>query len=373
MMTHAVRGEMLADRRAHPGPSPSPTAPTSRIESIGVRLPERRLATRDLMLRCRRGARVDLESLTGIRARRVCGEGEDSLSLAVDAARDCLSRSRYRPGDLDVLISCSITKYVNGLSYRFEPAMSLSVKEAIGAGQCLNFDVGNACAGMLTGIAILDGMIRAGSARRGMVVSGEYISSIAENATRSVRTIASRQLASLTVGDSGAAVIVDRADHPGEGIHACELVTLAEHSGLCIGGPAPTGPGAVMHTQAKRLHRHAIEHAVPTIRRTLDRCGWSIADVDLLIPHQTSVRAIRAGRRHVTRALGGFARDLVDNLEEYGNTASTSHFVALHRWLREGRLRPTDHVMLLGFASGIVIGALAFTVGGLGARVAHSH
>ena len=37
---------------------------------------------------------VDLERLTGIRERRVSDGKEDSLSLAVAAARDCLDRSR---------------------------------------------------------------------------------------------------------------------------------------------------------------------------------------------------------------------------------------------------------------------------------------
>jgi 3-oxoacyl-[acyl-carrier-protein] synthase-3 len=355
---------------------PAPAARTgypSRIESIGVRLPEQRVSSHDLMQRCRPTARVDLERFTGIRERRVCREGEDSLSLAVDAAWDCLSRSRHRPADIDLLISCSITKFVDGLSYRFEPALSLSIKEALGASQSLNFDVTNACAGMLTGISILDAMIRAGRIRCGMVVSGEYITSIADNAARSVRSVASPQFASLTVGDSGAAVIVDRAEHPGEGIRACELVTIAEHSELCIGKPFRGGPGAAMHTRAAELHEQAIAHALPLVGRALDRAGWSLDEVDVVIPHQTSARAIRAGQRQFGKALGGLPRETVNNLEAFGNTASTTHFVALHRQLREGRLRPEDRVILLGFASGIAVGALAFTVGELGGGHARAH
>ena len=114
---------------------------------------------------------MDLEKLTGIRERRVCSEGEDSYSLAVDAAWDCLSRSRYEPGDIEMLISTSITKYQNGLVFRFEPSLSFFVKEAIGASRALHFDVANACAGMLTGVYILDDFIRRGVVKRGMVVS----------------------------------------------------------------------------------------------------------------------------------------------------------------------------------------------------------
>jgi 3-oxoacyl-[acyl-carrier-protein] synthase-3 len=350
-----------------PDPAPRPRAPEaapwrSRIESLGLELPERRLGTRELLAACRHRPRVDVERLTGIRERRVCSEGEDSYSLAVDAAWDCLSHSRYEPGDIEMLISTSITKYQNGLVFRFEPSLSFFVKEAIGASRALHFDVANACAGMLTGVYILDDFIRRGVIRRGMVVSGEYISSISDNAARKVRTIFSRQLASLTVGDSGAALILERAENGAPGITACEFATYAEHSRLCIGKACDSAPGAAMYTNPRKLHRVAIDSAHPTLLAALEKSGVSIRDVDWLIPHQTSVRAIRAGTRHIGARVGGVPKHIVYNLEEFGNTASTTHFVALYRYLEAGRFRPGERVLLLVFASGVVCGALLFTM-----------
>lgn len=349
------------------------TTGVSRIESVGLRLPERRLSTRELLDSCHHRVRVDLERLTGIRERRVCGEGEDSYTLAVDAAFDCLAHSRYGAADLDAVISTSITKYHGGLSYRFEPALSLAVKEAIGARQALHFDVSSACAGMLTGIAILDAYIRSGRIRRGLVVSGEYITSIADNARRSVRTVASRELASLTVGDAGAAVVLERAPEGVPGIAAWEFATYGVHSRLCVGRAAPGAPGATMVTRPRKLHRVAIDSCTPSIRRVLERAGVAIQDVDWVLPHQTSVRAIRAGQKHVSAELGGWARNTICNLEEVGNTASTTHFVALYRYLEEQRIRPGERVLMLCFASGLTIGALLFTMDELGERYGHPH
>jgi 3-oxoacyl-[acyl-carrier-protein] synthase-3 len=82
---------------------------TARFESIGAQLPARRLSTDELMARTRHRTRIQLERLTGIHERRVVGPGEDSFTLAVGAALDCLSRSRYRASDLDVVINASIT------------------------------------------------------------------------------------------------------------------------------------------------------------------------------------------------------------------------------------------------------------------------
>jgi len=52
----------------------------------------------------------------------------------------------------------------------------------------------------------------------------------------------------------------------------------------------------------------------------------------------------------------------VYNLEEYGNTASTTHFVALYRYLEERRFRAGDRILFLIFASGVVAGSLILTM-----------
>ena len=75
-----------------------------------------------------------------------------------------------------MVISGSITKYRDGLVQWLEPPLSVSVGEAIGATNATAFDEANACAGMMSGVFILNSWIRQGLIERGMVVSGEYIS-----------------------------------------------------------------------------------------------------------------------------------------------------------------------------------------------------
>ena len=93
----------------------------ARFESIGGCLPERRVTTDELMASTKHNTHIDLERLTGVRERRMAAEGEDSLTLALGAARDCLERSRYGPEDLDVILNCSITRDTDGLRQQFEP------------------------------------------------------------------------------------------------------------------------------------------------------------------------------------------------------------------------------------------------------------
>jgi 3-oxoacyl-[acyl-carrier-protein] synthase-3 len=346
---------------------------TSRFESLGLKLPDRRLTTRELMDSTAHHPRIDLEALTGIRERRVCSGTEDSFTLAVSAAQDCLAHSRYRAQDIEMLVSASITKYRGGLRHQLEPPMSLAVRRAIGACSAETFDLSNACAGMMTGVFVLNDFIRRGAIQCGMVVSGECISNLGTNAAREIRSVYSGQLASLTLGDAGAAVILERAPEGGAGIAFAGFTTLAEHSRLCIGTAAKIGPGATMTTQARTLHHVATEDTPPLLVEALQESDLSLADIDYLIPHQTSARAIRKGARELAARLGVSPKHVVENVTERGNTASTTHFVALYEYLQAGRFERGDEILLLSLASGLEVGIVIFKMDDLVERYGHAH
>ncbi|MCB9562522.1 MAG: SRPBCC family protein [Kofleriaceae bacterium] len=373
IMNRALKAHVERPRSwmlAAPGPGAAPPH-VARIESVGARLPAQVLTTAALMASTRHRTRIDLERLTGIRERRVCGPDEDTLTLAIDAARDCLARSRYVGADLDMVISTSISRHVGAATHRFEPPLSLSIKEAIGASAATSFDLSNACAGMLTGVFLLDDLVRRGAIRRGMVVSGEHISGLGQNATRSVRSILSPELASLTLGDAGAAVIVDRAADGRAGIELAGFTTLAEHSRLCVGLPAPHQPGARMFTRARRIHEVAMADGPPLLAEVLEGHGLHLGDVDWLIPHQTSVRAIRAGEKVLAERTGERPGHTIVTVDDYGNTASTTLFLALHRYLDAGRFAAGDRVLLLSVASGLEVGVVSLVMDEL--RDTHGH
>jgi 3-oxoacyl-[acyl-carrier-protein] synthase-3 len=356
---------------AEHGRSPAPHR--ARFESIGSCLPRRTVTTEEFMATTRHNTRIDLERLTGIRERHMAGEGEDSFTLALGAALDCLARSQHAASDLEVLISCSITRETDGLHQQYEPPLSLDIKQAIGADDAMSFDLSNACAGMLTGIFLLNDMIRLGDIERGMVVSGEYITHLAANAASRVHNILSRQLASLTLGDAGAAVIVERASDGVEGIQLAGFTTIAEHSRLCLAYPSKFAPGASMFTNAQALQRAAIADTPPLLAAILAEAGLDIDEIDYLIPHQTSVRAIEKGVQELEECLGGKPKHTVVTVDRFGNTASTTHFVALHDLLLSETFAANDRIMLVSLASGLEIGIVIFTPGELVNRYGHDH
>lgn len=335
----------------------------ARFESIGRRLPATRLTTEQLMASTRHHTRIDLERLTGIHERRISDGAEDSLSLAVDAATDCLRRSRRAAENLEVLVSCSITKYRDGLTQWLEPPMSAAIAQQIGATNAATFDISNACAGMLTGVFVVANRIRRGEIDCAMVVSGEYISQLGRNAAKHVRNILTPELASLTLGDAGAAVILERAPQGAAGISVAGFTTVSEHSRLCLAYPARHDQGARMFTKSRAIQRFAIADTPVLLQEALDTAGLAITQVDHVIPHQTSARAIRKGMTDICEALGGKPKNpAVVTVDHYGNTASTTHFVALIEELEAGRIRAGDRVALVALASGLEIGFVLVTI-----------
>ncbi len=335
----------------------------ARVAALGRRLPATHRTTDEVMASTSHRTRVDLERLTGIHERRVSVGDEDSFSLALGAARDCVSHWDGNPEDIDLVVSCSITRYRDGLTQWMEPPLSVALADAIGASNARTFDLSNACAGMLSGVFVANNRIRTGRARTVLVVSGEYISQLSANAAKHVHTIASRELASLTLGDAGAALIIERAPAGVEGISTIGFTTIAEHSRLCLAYPAKHDAGARMFTKSRALQAAAIEDVPVVLQEILDTTGLTIADIDCVIPHQTSARAIRKGMATVSAALGGEPRQpAVVTVDHYGNTASTTHTVALIEELEAGHLAAGDRVALIALASGIELGVVLLTV-----------
>ncbi|KKC02484.1 3-oxoacyl-ACP synthase III family protein [Mycobacterium nebraskense] len=335
----------------------------TRVAGAGRHLPATHLTTEELMATTRHRTHIDLERLTGIRERRVSVGDEDSYSLATSAALNALGTARRDAASLDVVISCSITKFRGGLTQWLEPTMSGAVARAIGAQNAMTFDVSNACAGMLTGVTIVNNWIRQGAIERGLVVSGEYISQLGHNAARHIRSIMSKELASLTLGDAGAALLLERAPAGSAGISIAGFTTVADYSRLCLAYPQGHDPGARMFTDSRGIQRAAITDTPLLLHEVLEAAGISIHDIDHVITHQTSARAIRKGMARMSESFGDVPRhDAVITVDRYGNTASTTHTVALVEELEAGHIAPGETVALIALASGLEIGVVLLTL-----------
>ncbi|MBH0774783.1 3-oxoacyl-ACP synthase III family protein [Nocardia bovistercoris] len=341
----------------------------SRFESIGAYLPSTVVTTKELLSRLAQAPSFDLEKITGVVERRVHDTRpdsyEDSFVLAVNAARDCLSRSRYDAGDLDVIISASITRSKHGTRMYMEPSFASGIARELGAGKAITFDVSNACAGMLTGTYLLDRMIRSGAVRNGLVVSGEAITPISDTAVSEISEKYDLQFASLSVGDSAAAVVLDESEDEGDRIHYIEMLTAAEYSNLCLGMPSGRSNGIALYTDNRRMHNEDRFLLGTNAQRSyLAARGRSFSDenFDYVIHHQFGAAAIPWMNAICEREFQAPMPPDLRVIEKYGNTSTTSHFIVLHDQLEQQKLPSGSKLLMIPAASGIVTGFVSTTI-----------
>jgi 3-oxoacyl-[acyl-carrier-protein] synthase III len=339
------------------------TNPNMVIESLGVYLPPNSKSTTEILAGCKRKVLFPLEQITGIKSRRVA-EGEFSIDLALKAVKDCLAHSSLNPEDIDLLICCNISRYDAPNTFSFEPTTAIRVSRELGFGSALTFDVSNACAGVFTGLYLAESFLRSGSTRNAMVVSGEYITHLAQTAQKEMNGFLDPQLASLTIGDSAIAMTLSLGESAEVGFQDLELYTLGKYSRYCVAqianGP---GGGAKMSTDSSRLSAVAIGEAAAHGVEMQRRGGWPPDIVDHFIMHQTSERTLKEGMERINRHYGRpicTPENTIFNLETRGNTATTSHLIAFYDHSKTGRIKAGDTVVFSVNASGLTMGGARY-------------
>lgn len=340
----------------------------SRFEALGSYLPSTRVSTQELISRIGFVPPFDLESITGIKERRVHSKDEDSFTIALKAAKDALGRSRYKPQELDLVISCSICRIKDQTHNYWEPSFALFLAEQLGGTKAIHFDVSNACAGMMTGVYIADRMIKSGMIKNALIVSGECITPISETAVQEIKDPLDSQFASLTVGDAGAAVILDRSEDIQDQIHEIELMTCAEYSHLCIGKPSDKTGGPALYTNNREMHKKERVRLWPTLQNDLLKqrnMDFESEHFDYIIHHQVGTRAMENFSKYAEPIFNAKMPESLSCVESIANTATTSHFVVLHEHLKQNRLPKGSKILFVPAASGLVTGFVSATISSL--------
>src|SRR2546430_17372721 len=125
-------------------------------------VPNERLSNRDLEARLDTDDRWIVER-SGIRERRVAGQGDTTATLAIDAGAAAMKDAGLAPGDIDVLVLATATPD--------QPLPGASALVADGLGlNCGTFDLGAACAGFTYGLVVGTSLLATGGGGAALVV-----------------------------------------------------------------------------------------------------------------------------------------------------------------------------------------------------------
>ena len=317
----------------------------SRIAGTGGYLPSRRLTNADLARDlASRGIETSDEWIverTGIRARHFADPGTPCSDLAVRAARQALESAHCKPQDIDLIVVATSTPDM------VFPSTACIVQHKLGIHGCAAFDVQAVCSGFTYAMAVVDAMLRTGSARRALVIGAEVFSRILDFNDRTTCVL---------FGDGAGAVVLEASDAPG--ILASELHADGRHVGiLCVPGTVAGGQvqGVPLLTMdGPAVFKLAVNVLEKVARSVLEKAGRTEADIDWLIPHQANVRIMQGTARKLKLPMD----KVVVTVDEHGNTSAASIPLALDVAVHGGRIARGDTLLLEGVGGGFTWGAV---------------
>ena len=297
-----------------------------------------------------------LELMTGIRERRFWAPDTRPSQVSTLAGEKALARSAISRDRIGCLIHASVCRDF------LEPATSTVVHHNLGLSErAINFDLSNACLGMLNGVLDLANRIELGQIEAGIVLAGENGGPLVETTIRALLsddTITRRSskdfFASLTIGSGAAAIIVADRDLAPEGRPILGGVALADTSAndLCRGDTdmgMGEGSAPLMRTGSEELMRKGCALAARTWQAILAELGWDGDGVDRFFSHQVGV----AHSRLLYDMMGADRSRDFSTFSWLGNMGTVSWPITMAVGAEEGVVKKGDKVMLMGIGSGI--------------------
>jgi 3-oxoacyl-[acyl-carrier-protein] synthase-3 len=309
------------------------------ITGLGAHVPER-VVTNDELSQYVDTSDEWIRSRTGIRERRIAAPEEALSDLALPAARAALADAGLEGGDVDLVIVATVTP---DMAF---PSTAAILADLLGAADAAAYDLSAGCTGFMYAVAQGYGMLAAGLARRALVVGGDVLSRILDWSDRSTLVL---------FGDGAGAVVLEAA--PDGGFLGFELgADGGGGANLWLPGSGSRifeEPERFVKMNGREVFKFATRVLVDSAQALLDRCGVSVADVDVYVPHQANVRIID----HATKKLGIPSERVVIDVDRYGNTSSGSIPLALADAEQDGRLRPGKLVLMTGMGAGLTWGS----------------
>ncbi len=284
---------------------------------------------------------------TGIRERRIASERETTATLAFEAAARALVVADIHPSQVDLIIVATSTP-----EYIF-PSTACLVQDYLGATRAGAFDLSAACSGFVYGLSLAAQSIQSGAVHNAVVIGAETMSRVLDWEDRGT---------CILFGDGAGAVVLKGSSVPG-GVMASTLrsdgsggdmlsLPAVYHNPMPMLGPEYLHNGHKKNTvemNGRQVFRFATQVVADSVEETVLKAGLTMDDVALIVPHQANVRIIETAAKRLRVPVERFYM----NVDSMGNTSAASIPIALCDAVGDGRLRPDDNVVFVGFGGGL--------------------
>ncbi|MFF5637636.1 beta-ketoacyl-ACP synthase III [Streptomyces sp. NPDC012825] len=309
----------------------------TRIAALGHYQPAKVLTNHDL------AELVDTDdawitSRVGIRTRHVAGPDEPVDELAAHAAGKALAAAGLVPDDVDMVLVATSTAIDRS------PNTAARVAARLGMTGPATLDLNVVCAGFTHALATADHAVRAGGARRVLVIGADKMTEVTDWADRTTCVL---------VGDGAGAAIVEAVeptdggdeDGPATGIGPVLWGSVPEMGhAVRIEGTPPR-----FAQEGQSVYRWATQQLPALARKTCERSGVTPEELAGVVLHQANLRIIEPLAAKIGAVNAVVARDVVDS----GNTSAASIPLALSKLVERGELPSGAPVLLFGFGGNL--------------------
>jgi 3-oxoacyl-[acyl-carrier-protein] synthase-3 len=313
------------------------------VLGCGAYLPERILTNAEL------AAKVDtsdewIVQRTGIRERHIAAEGEFTSHLATKAAQAALDDAGLTADQIDLIVLATSTP-----DHTF-PATAVQVQAALGMTHGVAFDLQAVCSGFVFAVATADNFLRAGSAKRALVIGAETFSRILDWNDRGTCVL---------FGDGAGAIVLEAQEGWGTSADRGVLTTHLRSDGrhkhklYVDGGPSSTQTVGHLRMEGREVFKHAVGMITGVIIDAFNASGTSADNVDWFVPHQANKRIIDASAQKLHIA----PQKVVMTVDRHGNTSAASIPLALAAAVADGRIQKGHLVLLEAMGGGFTWGA----------------
>ncbi|MFI8368884.1 beta-ketoacyl-ACP synthase III [Streptomyces sp. NPDC085466] len=269
-------------------------------------------------------------SRVGIRTRHMAGPEEPVDELAAHAAGKALAAAGLAPGDIDYVIVATSTAIDRS------PNTAARVAARLGMGSPATLDLNVVCAGFTHALATADHAIRAGAARRALVIGADKMTEITDWTDRTTCVL---------TGDGAGAVIVEATETDTGAIGPVLWGSVPEMGhAVRIEGTPPR-----FAQEGQSVYRWATQKLPALAREACARSGIAPEDLAGVVLHQANLRIIEPLAAKIGAVNAVVARDVVDS----GNTSAASVPLALAKLVERGELPSGAPVLLFGFGGNL--------------------
>jgi 3-oxoacyl-[acyl-carrier-protein] synthase-3 len=319
------------------------------IASLATYVPPRLLTNADLEKMVETNNEWILQR-TGIRERHIVDPGVGTSDLGKEAAVKAIAGAGLTPDDIGIIIVGTVTPDM------MFPSTACLIQHKIGAHRAWGFDLSAACSAFTYALSTASQFVATGAHDHALVVGADVMSSIIDYKDRATCVI---------FGDGAGAVVVSAAAGAGDGRIIDFEHEIDGSGGRALYMPAGGSLRPPSHeTVDQRMHyvkqdgqtvfKFAVRKTEEIARRILDRNCLKPSDLSLFVSHQANRRIILAA----AEKLGLAERQVIINIERFGNTTAATIPLALNDAVRDGRLKKGDLVLLASVGAGFTVGAV---------------